>query len=47
MQQNTHEHHSLGTINWSVRGLPSWMQVVTLGKGTLGQVMVKGRGVNG
>ena len=28
-----------------MRGLLSWMQVVTSGKGTLGQVIVKGRGV--
>ena len=28
-----------------MRGLLSWMHVVTLGKVPLGQVMVKGRGV--
>ena len=32
-------------VNCTVRGLLSWMQVVTSWKVTLGQVMVKGRGV--
>ena len=56
MQQNTHEQRSLGAILdqaithrelcgcSTVRGLLSWMQVVTSGKVTLGQVMAKGRG---
>ena len=32
-------------VGVSVRGLLSWMHVVTSGKVTLGDVMVKGRGV--
>ena len=46
MQQNTHEQDHWGPKTGTcVRGLLSWMHVVTSGKVTLGQVMVQGRGL--